>query len=132
MSNLRRSRELALQMLFQLDCGGVTLSDLENFFLSSISEKEKVKMRAWNSVKQTWLHLQDIDRQLRRITENWELSRMAAIDRNVLRLAASEIFYDPSIPKSVSINEAIEIAKKFSTDESGKFVNGVLDQLEKQ
>ena len=66
------------------------------------------------------------------MAENWDLTRMAAVDRNILRLAAYEILFDADIPKSVAINEAIEIVKRFSTDESSKFVNGILDKLEKQ
>lgn len=127
----RRSRELALQMLFQMDMGTVQLKDLEEIFLPQASAAEMAKVMALRMVRNTWDHLADIDRHLRNLAEHWDLARMAAVDRNILRLATYEILYDAEIPKSVAINEAIEIVKKYSTDDSGKFVNGILDKLEK-
>ena len=82
--------------------------------------------------RETWDKLSDIDGHLRGLAANWDLTRMAAVDRNILRLAAYEILYDSEIPKSVAINEAIEIVKRYSTDDSSKFVNGILDKLEKK
>lgn len=73
-----------------------------------------------------------IDEQIKKVTENWELDRIAAVDRNVLRLAIYEMMFRDDVPPVVSINEAIEIAKKFSTKESGKFVNGILDRIRKE
>lgn len=128
----RRSRELALQMLFQMDMGTVQLKDLEENFLPQASAPEGAKVMALLMVRNTWDKLADIDRHLRELAENWDLARMAAVDRNILRLATYEIIYDSEIPKSVAINEAIEIVKRYSTEESGKFVNGILDKLEKQ
>ncbi len=127
----RRSRELALQMLFQMDMGTVQLKDLEENFLPQASAAEAAKIIALRMVRNTWDHLAEIDRHLRDLAEHWDLSRMAAVDRNILRLATYEILYDSEIPKSVAINEAIEIVKRYSTDESGKFVNGILDKLDK-
>jgi transcription antitermination protein NusB len=127
----RRSRELALQMLFQMDLGTVQLKDLEENFLPQASAAEMAKVMALKMVRNTWDRLADIDRHLRDLAEHWDLARMAAVDRNILRLATYEILYDADIPKSVAINEAIEIVKKFSTDDSSKFVNGILDKLNK-
>ena len=128
----RRTRELALQMLFQMDLGTVQLKDLEENFLPQTSAPDAAKIMALRMVRNTWEKISDIDRQLRNLAANWELSRMAAVDRNILRLAAYEILHDPEIPKSVAINEAIEIVKRYSTEDSGKFVNGILDKLDKQ
>jgi len=128
----RRSRELALQMLFQMDMGTVRLKDLEENFLPQASAPEAAKMMALRMTRNTWEKVSDLDRTLRGLAENWDLTRMAAVDRNILRLAAYEILYDAEIPKNVAINEAIEIVKKFSTEESSKFVNGILDKLNKQ
>jgi N utilization substance protein B len=128
----RRSRELALQMLFQMDMGTVQLKELEDNFLPGASAPDAAKVISLQMVRGTWDKLADIDRQLRQLAENWDLARMAAVDRNILRLAAYEILYDAEVPKSVAINEAIEIVKRFSTDDSSKFVNGILDKLEKQ
>ncbi len=118
-------------MLFQMDMGTVQLKDLEENFLPGASAPEAAKVMALRMVRSTWDKLADIDRQLRGLAENWDLGRMAAVDRNILRLAAWEILFDAEIPKSVAINEAIEIVKRFSTDDSSKFVNGILDKLEK-
>ncbi len=128
----RRSRELALQMLFQMDMGTVKMKDMEENFLPQASAPEMAKVMALKMVKNTWDRLPDIDQNLRSLAENWDLSRMAAVDRNILRLATYEILFDSEIPKSVAINEAIEIVKRYSTDESSKFVNGILDKLNKQ
>jgi N utilization substance protein B len=128
----RRTRELALQMLFQMDLGTVRLKDLEENFLPQASAPENAKFMALQMVRNTWDKLADIDQQLRSLAENWDLARMAAVDRNILRLAAFEILYDADVPRSVAINEAIEIVKRFSTDDSSKFVNGILDKLERK
>lgn len=127
----RRSRELALQMLFQMDMGTVKLKDLEENFLPQASAPEAAKIMALRITRETWDRLADIDGQLRGLAENWDLTRMAAVDRNILRLATYEIRFDSEIPKSVAINEAIEIVKRYSTEESSKFVNGILDKLQK-
>lgn len=127
----RRARELALQMLLQLDLGSVDLKDLESNFLPNASAPQNAKALSLGMVRGTWAKLPELDERLRTLAENWDLSRMASVDRNVLRLAAWEILHDPRVPKSVAINEAIEIVKRFSTGGSGKFVNGVLDRLEK-
>jgi len=128
----RRTRELALQMLFQMDLGTVRIKDLEENFLPQASAPPAAKVMALQMVRNTWDKLSDIDQHLRGLAENWDLARMAAVDRNILRLATYEILYDTEIPKSVAINEAIEIVKRYSTDESGKFVNGILDKIEKR
>lgn len=128
----RRSRELALQMLFQMDMGTVKLIDLEQNFLPQASAPEAAKLMALKITRETWDNLADIDGHLRGLSANWDLTRMAAIDRNILRLATYEIVYDSEVPKSVAINEAIEIVKRYSTDDSSKFVNGILDKLEKK
>src|ERR1700679_634263 len=114
----RRSRELALQMLFQMDMGTVKLIDLEENFLPQASAPEAAKIMALRITRETWDKLADIDGHLRGLSANWDLTRMAAIDRNILRLAAYEILYDSKIPKSFVINEAIKIVKRYSPDDS--------------
>jgi len=118
-------------MMFQLDLGTVELKQLEENFLPGASAPEAAKTLALEMVRNTWTRLPELDGRLRDLAEHWDLSRMAAVDRNILRLASHEILYDPRVPKSVAINEAIEIVKRFSTDVSGKFVNGILDRLDK-
>jgi len=127
----RRARELALQMLFQLDLGSVAMQDLETSFLPGASAPEAAKLLALQLTRNTWENVGELDGKLRALAEHWDLARMAAVDRNILRLGAYEILHDAQVPKSVAINEAIEIAKRFSTDESSKFVNAILDKLSK-
>ena len=80
-------------------------------------------------IRGTVEHLAEIDGKIKQYARNWDLHRMAAVDRNVLRLAIYEMLYRDDIPPVVSINEAVDIAKRFSTDESGRFVNGILDKV---
>jgi N utilization substance protein B len=126
----RKAREHALQILFQLDIKkekpSVTI--LKHFWAESPPDDE-VKSFAEEIVKGTYKHLVEINKLLRQSAENWSLDRMAVVDRNVLRMAVYEILYRMDIPTSVTINEAIEIAKKYGTDESGAFVNGILDNV---
>lgn len=80
-------------------------------------------------IRGTLEHRDEIDERIKQCAENWDLRRMAAVDRNILRLAIYEMFYRDDIPPVVTINEAVEIAKKFSTKDSGRFVNGILDKM---
>jgi len=129
----RRAREYALQILFQIDFKGreVSSNDFEDFW-SDKDEVEDVKKFAEDIVKGTIKSLDEIDSKLEKAAENWVLKRMAAVDRNILRFAAYEILYRKDIPSAVTINEAIEIAKKFSSSESAPFINGLLDRLAKE
>jgi N utilization substance protein B len=129
----RRAREYALQILFQIDFKGkeVNNKDLEVFW-SDKQESEDVKKFAEDLVKGTIKRLEDIDSKIEKFAENWVLKRMAAVDRNILRFAAYEILYREDIPPAVTINEALEIAKKFSSSEAAPFINGILDRLAKE
>lgn len=129
----RKAREYALQMLFQIDFTETKLhrKDLEEFW-SDKKESRDVKEFAEDLVKGTLDRLNEIDMMIEKVTENWLLKRMAAVDRNILRFAAYEILYRKDIPSAVTINEAIEIAKKYSTTEAAPFLNGVLDRLAKE
>lgn len=126
----RKAREYALQLLFQLDIRKEkpTASVLKRFWAEREPEDE-VKSFAEDLVKGAYKHIDRINDLIRQCAKNWTLDRMAAVDRNVLRLAVYEMLYRMDIPTSVTINEAIEIAKKYGTDESGAFVNGILDSI---
>ncbi|HLE41544.1 MAG TPA: transcription antitermination factor NusB [Nitrospirota bacterium] len=128
----RKAREYALQILFELDIKKEKPSAraLKNFWAEH-SPDDEVRTFAEEVVKGTFKHLPAINSAIERSAENWSIDRMAAVDRNVLRLAVYEIFYRMDIPSSVTINEAIEVAKKFGTEESGSFVNGILDSVAK-
>jgi N utilization substance protein B len=107
----RDAREAAVQFLYQLD---THQPDFANDLLRGTLEKKA-----------------EIDAKITSLADNWDFARLAVVDRNILRLALYEMLFRPEIPPVVSINEAIEIAKKFSTAESGKFVNGLLDRVKK-
>jgi N utilization substance protein B len=126
----RKAREHALQILFQLDIRKEKPSAavLKRFWVEYPPDEE-IKSFSEELVKGTYKHLARINDLIHQCAKNWSLDRMAVVDRNVLRMAVYEILFRMDIPTSVSINEAIEIAKKFGTDESGAFVNGILDRV---
>lgn len=126
----RKSREYALQLLFQLDIRKEKPSiTLFKRFWTEYDPDDEVREFAEEIVKGTYKHLRDIDEKILASAKNWSLDRMASVDRNVLRMAGYEILYRMDIPLSVTINEAIELAKKYGTDDSGAFVNGILDSV---
>jgi N utilization substance protein B len=129
----RRAREYALQILFQVDFTGkkIDSKDLEDFW-SDKKEDADVKRFTEDLARGTIERLDEIDSMIGKVAENWVLSRMAAVDRNILRFAAYEILYRKDIPSAVTINEALEIAKKFSSVEAAPFINGVLDRLARE
>lgn len=126
----RKAREFALQILFQLDIRKEKPSaTIFRRFWEEHSPDDEVKTFTEEIVKGAYRHIEKINKQIRACAKNWSLDRMATVDRNVLRMAVYEILYRMDIPASVTINEAIEIAKKYGTDESGAFVNGILDSV---
>lgn len=129
----RRAREYALQILFRIDFKGkeIDSKDLEDFW-SDKKENEDIKRFTEDLVRGTIKRLDEIDSMIEEVAENWMLKRMAAVDRNILRFAAYEILYRKDIPSAVTINEAIEISKKFSSSEAAPFINGILDRLAKE
>lgn len=124
-----KARELALQGAYQLDVrGGEVLADIEGQIRELAGDPE-VEGFALELLRGAWDRRADLDRAIERVAKNWEIRRMAVIDRNILRLGAYELLFRDDIPPLVTINEAIEIAKKYSTRKSGHFVNGILDQI---
>jgi N utilization substance protein B len=125
----RKAREYALQILFQLDIRNEKPSAaVLKHFWAEYDPDDEVKAFSEEIVKGTYKHIAKINGLLHQCAKNWSLDRMAVVDRNVLRMAIYEILYRIDIPTSVTINEAIEIAKKYGTDDSGAFVNGILDR----
>ncbi len=133
MGDRRTARELAVQMLYQWEVGRHDLSTVLNTFWEFRETPASGPVRSFASAltSGTVEHAAEIDQLIARQAEHWRLSRMAATDRNILRLAVYEFLYAPETPKTVIINEALEIAKKFSTEDSAKFINGVLDGIQK-
>lgn len=96
---------------------------------AALADSEAVRSFALGMIQRYQEHAQEIDRALDEAAEHWSLERMAALDREVLRLALGELWYDPRVPVEVAINEAVELAKKYGTEDSGRFVNGVLSRF---
>lgn len=120
-------------MLFQIDFTD-TVPDhttLEEFWTDR-PEQSDVKEFANSLVKGTREHLETIDHMIETVAENWVVDRMAAVDRNILRFATYELLFRKDIPPAVTINEAIEIAKKYSSTESASFLNGILDRIARE
>jgi transcription antitermination protein NusB len=128
----RKAREYALQMLFQWDITRDTLDQIAANFFVNYDEPQTVVEFATLLVSRTVEHVEEIDVLIQRHAEHWRLDRMAVVDRNLLRLATQEFIYDKETPKSVVINEAIEIARRFSSQESPQFINGILDSIKKE
>ena len=124
-----QARELALQLMYQLDLRGDEIPDEVNAALAPGAGDPEMLDFARELVHGCREKRAEIDRQIEEVAKNWQLKRMAAIDRNILRLATYELLYREDIPPLVTINEAIDIAKKFSTKNSGPFVNGILDNI---
>lgn len=153
----REARERAVQFLFQFDMNPsddveAALSHFwESQSASAIAEEKgsarwgeqpetatpsaeetSVRLFAEPLIRGVLQHRSTIDEEIKKLAKNWDLSRMAVVDRNILRLAMFEMLHRDDIPPIVSINEAVDIAKKFSTQESGRFVNGILDKFKSE
>jgi transcription antitermination protein NusB len=133
MGRRRKAREVALQFLYQLDLHGA--ADPEPFadeFWARHPVDRETREFAEALVRGTKQNQEKVDQLIGQCAENWDLERMAVVDRNLLRVAVYELLWQPDVPAKVAINEAIEIAKKFGTSESSRFVNGVLDRVHRE
>lgn len=127
-----RARELALRALYLLDVRGVSAKgDIPGFLLTESTDSEVINF-AQELIDGCVEKKKEIDEKISTVAENWQVYRMAVIDRNVLRIGTYELLYMEDIPPKVTINEAIDLAKRYSTAESGAFVNGILDKLRSQ
>ncbi len=129
MKKRTRSRELALQFLYMLDQRGLEFIDAAANWIESEEKDPQTASFALRLVHGTAEERAGIDEIIQAVAQNWDVERMAVIDRNVLRLATYELLHCEDIPPKVSINEAIELGKRFSTQNSGGFINGILDKI---
>ncbi len=129
MGKRRKAREIVLKTLYYYEISG----DDKESLLQNIIERKGVNKTitdyAIRLLKETMNNLEIIDKKLVKIIKNWDLQRVAIIDKSILRLAVAEILFFSDIPVKVSIDEAVEIAKEYSTENSGRFVNGILDEI---
>ncbi|MFZ2147440.1 MAG: transcription antitermination factor NusB [Sedimentisphaerales bacterium] len=132
MDRRTRARELTMQALYQLDMQGPDVFEFLNRFLTEADEDDFVRKLASDWIKGTWENLEQCDEPIIASTIKWQFARLSPVDKSILRLAVYQLKFCPDIPPKVVINEAIELAKKFSTDKSPAFVNGVLDAILKK
>ncbi len=125
----REGRELALQALYSMDLNPLEMRTTLQLFRENVKAKGVVRAFAEDLVAGVISHREEIDRLIEDKSKNWSISRMGKVDLNIIRLAVFELYYRSDIPKNVTINEAIEVAKKFGTEDSPSFVNGILDEL---
>ncbi len=132
MGKRRSSREQALKFLYQFEFNGGEFEEQMQQFGERLTGGEEVKGFMQELVEKVLSHKEEIDTLLQKYSEHWTLDRMTVIDRNILRLGVCELIHDRSIPPKVAINEAVEIAKKYGSEESPDFINGILDKVYKE
>ena len=132
MDRRTRARELTMQALYQLNIQGPDLFELLDRFFTEADEDDFVRKLASDWTRGTWENLEQCDEPIIASTIKWQFARLSPVDKSILRLAVYQLKFCPDIPPKVVINEAIELAKKFSTDKSPAFVNGVLDAILKK
>ncbi|MEO0142271.1 MAG: transcription antitermination factor NusB [candidate division WOR-3 bacterium] len=128
----RLARELALKILYCYECGGGDITEIMKAILSKKKYQNGVKDFCRELVSKTINNLTSIDQTIAQVLKNWRYERVSLIDKLVLRIGTCEICYFDDIPYEATINEAIEIGKKYGTEDSGKFINGVLDAIGKE
>jgi N utilization substance protein B len=129
MGSRREARECSLQMLYLVDNCNASVDVVYDTFCDNLPKDEVYRDFAIGLFKGVCKKREEIDAVIKKYAKNWELERMAVVDRNIIRLAAYEIMATPATPINVVIDEAVEISKRYSTKDSSKFVNGILDKL---
>ena len=133
MGSRRKARECALQMLFAADVAEMPADEVVRSYWAELGEPDlddTAREFATRLAARTLSNLELLDERIRSRAEHWRISRMAVVDRNILRLAVYEFLYEPT-PRTVAINEALEIARRFSTYEATQFINGILDAIKR-
>ena len=129
MGKRRKAREVVLQALYESEFSDRTGEDILEDQISRRSSTGETVDYAQDLFQRTLDNLEELDIKIKAALENWEMGRVSIIDKNILRFALAEILFFPQIPSKVIINEAIEIAHKYSSEDAGKFVNGILDRF---
>jgi len=132
MGKRRKARESTLQILFQLEFDTIEPEKVFESYWKSKRVAAEIKEHSRWLVDKIATHREEIDRLIQSVSANWRISRMAVVDRNILRIAVCELLYEKNMAPAIVINEAIEIAKKYSSEEGATFVNGILDAVRKK
>jgi len=124
-----KSREIALQVLYQIDMSDGDAEEVFNLFWHHFTPSDDLKDFTQLIVEGVQHHREEIDAIIEHYSEHWRLKRMTIVDRNILRLAIYELLFSADVPTKVVLNEAVELGKKFGSHKSGSFVNGILDKV---
>jgi N utilization substance protein B len=129
MGTRRQAREIAMQALFYMDMRNDVSVEMLERFCGNFCPSQKIQPFFLKLVNGVLGAKGELDALIERFSQNWDINRMSGVDRNVMRIAAFELIYCDDIPPKVSINEAVDVGKKFGTEESGAFINGILDSI---
>ncbi len=129
MHQRRKAREIALQVLYELDVLNIDSKEAVALFWNNFEAPEESRKFSTLLIEGTWDNREQIDSHISSCSENWSLARMSRVDRNILRMAVYELLYCPDIPPKVTLNEAIDLGKMYGSENSGSFINGILDAV---
>lgn len=129
MHQRRKAREVALQVLYELDVLNIDTIEAITLFWNNFQAAEDSRKFSTLLIEGAWDNREQIDNLIRSCSENWSLARMSRVDRNILRMAVYELLYCPNIPPKVTLNEAIDLGKMYGSENSGSFINGILDAV---
>lgn len=129
MQGRRKAREVAIQVLYSLNFVDLDVEKAMELFWGNFIAPRSAKEFAATLIEGTWHHREELDSLIAGCSDNWSLSRMSKVDISILRMAAFEFLYCDDIPPKVSINEAVDLGKTFGSENSGSFINGILDAL---
>ncbi len=129
MGQRRKAREIALQVLYQVDASKIDVDEAIELFRDSFGIPQETGEFSEQLIRYTLSHIEEIDDLITNCSEHWSLQRMSIVDKNILRMAVCEFLYCDDIPPKVTLNEAIDIGKNYGSDNSGSFINGILDAM---
>ena len=129
MHQRRKAREVTLQVLYALDIQEMDLREALDLFWTNFDAPEEAHKFSWVLIEGTWNHRDEIDRLISDSSENWTIARMSRVDKSILRMAVYELLFCHDIPPKVTLNEAIDLGKVYGSENSGAFINGILDAL---
>jgi transcription antitermination factor NusB len=132
MGKRRRARELAIQVLFHMEYNPGDPGESFERVCESFGPPKEIRAYSREVVVGVWENRTELDRLIKRSSKNWRVERMSRVDRNILRIAIYEVLYRKDVPPKVSIDEAVELGKRFGAEESGAFINGILDHIYNQ
>jgi N utilization substance protein B len=129
MGHRRKAREITLQVLYQIDASKTDVDEAIELFRDNFGIPRESVEFSTQLIKGTLDHIKEIDALIKDCSEHWSLERMSTVDKNILRIAVCEFLYCDDIPPKVTLNEAIDIGKSYGSDNSGSFINGILDAM---